>query len=256
MVAGAKSGHPGGALGLADIFAVLYFSILTHDPANPHWEGRDRFVLSNGHVCAIRYAAMARAGYFPVEELKTFRRLGSRLQGHPSRLMLPGVETSSGSLGHGLAQSVGMALGTRGTGRRVYCCISDGECQEGSVWEAAMHAAHYELDNLTAFVDRNFIQIDGHTEDVMSLEPLEEKFKGFGWEVFHENGHDVERIARVFGHAGSVKGKPSVIVFHTTLGKGVSFMENNHEWHGKPPTAEEAGRALAELEEERRRIEG
>lgn len=256
MVAGAKSGHPGGPLGLAEIFSVLYFNTLRHDPTRPEWEDRDRLVLSNGHVCAIRYAAMARSGYFPIAELETFRRLGSRLQGHPSRLYLPGLETSSGSLGHGLAQAVGMALGSRGQGHRIYCCLSDGECQEGSTWEAALHAAHYGTDNLTAFVDRNFIQIDGHTEDVMSLEPLGEKFGAFGWEVFHEDGHDVEGIISAFERCRSVKERPSIIIFRTTLGKGVSFMENNNEWHGKPPSPEEADKALAELLEGRKKITG
>jgi len=255
MVAEAHSGHPGGPLGLAEIFSVLYFHLLRHDPKNPDWEDRDRLVLSNGHVCAVRYAAMARSGYFSVEELVTFRRLESRLQGHPSRIYLPGLETSSGSLGHGLAQAVGMALGSRGKGFRIYCSLSDGECQEGSTWEAALHAAHYKVDNLTAFVDRNFIQIDGNTEKIMSLEPLGAKFRAFGWETFHENGHDVEKIIAAFERARTVKGKPSVIIFHTTLGKGVSFMENNNEWHGKPPTPEEGKKALKELAEERKRIE-
>ena len=256
MVAEARSGHPGGAIGLAEIFTVLYFNILKHDPKNPEWEERDRLVLSNGHVCAVMYAAMARSGYFPVEELMTFRRLGSRLQGHPATIFLPGLETSSGSLGHGLAQAVGIALASRGKGYRIYCSLSDGECQEGGTWEAALHASHYKLGNLTAFVDRNFIQLDGPTEEIMSLEPLGEKFKSFGWEVFQEDGHDVEGIIRAFNRAKSVTEKPSVILFRTTLGKGVSFMENNHEWHGKPPSPEEARKALQDLAEERRKIEG
>ncbi len=249
MVTKAKSGHPGGPLGLADIFSALYFHILHHDPKNPTLPTRDRLVLSNGHVCAVRYAAMALAGYFPVEELDSFRKLGSRLQGHPSTRYLPALETSSGSLGQGLSVAVGLALGARYQDHKykVYACISDGECAEGMTWEAVQSAVHYKLDNLIAFVDRNFIQIDGFTEDVMKLEPLAEKFRAFGWNVLEADGHDISEIINSFTKAKEHKGSPSVIIFRTVLGKGVSFMENRPEWHGSPPSPEQAEKALAEL---------
>lgn len=250
MVAAAKSGHPGGPLGLADIFAALYFKILNHKPNNPFWDERDRLVLSNGHVCAVRYASMALAGYFPLEELATFRKLGSRLQGHPSTRYLPEAETSSGSLGQGLSIACGMALGAKlkKQSHKVYACISDGECGEGMTWEAAQSAVHYKLDNLIAFMDRNFIQIDGFTEEIMKLEPLGEKFEKFGWNVIHADGHNMEEILTSFERAKLHKGSPTLIVFRTTLGKGVSFMENKPEWHGNPPNLEQAQKALEELQ--------
>jgi transketolase len=249
MVTQAKSGHPGGPLGLADIFSALYFHVLNHDPLNPDLSTRDRLVLSNGHVCAVRYAAMALAGYFPLEELASFRKLGSRLQGHPSTRYLPAVETSSGSLGQGLSVAVGLALGARhqNQSHKVYACISDGECGEGMTWEAAQSAVHYKLDNLIAFMDRNFIQIDGFTEDIMRLEPLGDKFRSFGWNVLEADGHDMPVILESFSKAKDHKGGPTLIVFKTTLGKGVSFMENKPEWHGTPPNSDQATKALAEL---------
>ncbi len=249
MVAAANSGHPGGPLGLADIYAALYKKILKHDPKNPRWEKRDRLILSNGHVCAVRYAAMALTGYFPVEELLTFRNINSRLQGHPSTRYMEGIESSSGSLGQGLSVAVGLSLGARLRKEtyKIYACISDGECGEGMTWEAAQSAVHYKTDNLIAFMDRNFIQIDGHTEDVMRLEPLGKKFEVFGWNVIEADGHKIPDILDAFRMAGDHKGSPTLIVFRTTLGKGVSFMENQAKWHGTPPSKEEEAIALREL---------
>ncbi|WCL49861.1 transketolase [Leptospira sp. GIMC2001] len=249
MVTAAKSGHPGGPLGLADIYAVLYKKVLKHDPKNPNWEGRDRLILSNGHVCAVRYAAMGLSGYFPEEDLLTFRNINSRLQGHPSTRYMEGLESSSGSLGQGLSVSVGLALGARlkGEKHKIYTCISDGECGEGMTWEAAQSAVHYKTDNLIAFMDRNFIQIDGNTEEVMRLEPLGEKFRTFGWNVIDANGHNVSEIIEAFEKAATHKGSPTLIVFKTTLGKGVSYMENQPKWHGTPPSKEQEEEALKEL---------
>lgn len=249
MVHAAKSGHPGGPLGLADIYSALYFKVLNHDPKNPNRENRDRLILSNGHVCAVRYASMALAGYFPVEELATFRKLESRLQGHPSISYLEGLESSSGSLGQGLSIATGLAMGLRlqKNPAKVYACISDGECGEGMTWEAAQSAVHYKLDNLIAFMDRNFIQIDGSTEEVMRLEPLPQKFKSFGWNVIEADGHDIDQILGSFEEAKSHTGSPTLIVFRTVLGKGVSFMENKPEWHGTPPNDDQAKKALEEL---------
>lgn len=258
MLVEAGSGHSAGPLGMADIFTALYFHILSHDPKNPDWKERDRLFLSNGHICPVRYAAMAEAGYFPKEELKTLRKLGSRLQGHPERAKLPGVETTSGPLGSGLAQAAGYAYAARidppsqGSGEaskkfRVYCICSDGEHDAGNHWEAVLFAGKYKLSNLTAIVDRNNIQIDGYTEDVMPLEPLEDKYKAFNWHVLDINGHNIEEIIDACEHAKAVYEKPTVIIAHTIPGKGVSFMENLPEWHGKPPNAEEAKKALHEL---------
>lgn len=249
MLVEAGSGHSAGPLGMADIFTALYFHILNHNPANPEWEERDRLFLSNGHICPVRYAAMAEAGYFPKEELKTLRKLGTRLQGHPERARLPGVETTSGPLGSGLAQAAGYAYAGRLDNKkfRVYCICSDGEHDEGNHWEAVLFAGKYKLSNLTAIVDRNNIQIDGHTEDVMPLEPLEDKYKAFNWHVLHIDGHNFQEIINAVEHAKAVYEKPTVIIAHTIPGKGVSFMENLPEWHGKPPNAEEAKKALHEL---------
>lgn len=267
MLVEAGSGHSAGPLGMADIFTVLYFHILNHNPKNPEWEERDRLFLSNGHICPVRYAAMAHAGYFPIEELATLRKLGSRLQGHPERLRLPGVETTSGPLGSGLAQSAGYAYASRippshkateGQGRprwRVYCVCSDGEHDEGNHWEAVMFAGKYKLSNLTAIIDRNNIQIDGHTEDVMPLEPLEDKYKAFNWHVLDIDGHNFQEIIDACEHAKAVYEEPTVIIAHTIPGKGVSFMENLPEWHGKPPNKEEARKALNELRTLKGKIE-
>ncbi len=249
MVTAANSGHPGGPLGLADIYAALYTKILKHDPKNPDWNLRDRLILSNGHVCAVRYASMALSGYFPVEDLLTFRGINSYLQGHPSTRYMKGIESSSGSLGQGLSVSVGLALGARLKNEKhtIYTCISDGECGEGMTWEAAQSAVHYKVDNLIVFMDRNFIQIDGNTEDVMRLEPLDKKFEIFGWNVINADGHNMEEIFSAFEKASTHKGSPTLIVFKTILGKGVSFMENNPKWHGTPPNKEQEAQALAEL---------
>jgi transketolase len=237
MLVEAGSGHSAGPLGMADIFTALYFEILNHDPKNPEWEERDRLMLSNGHICPVRYAAMAEAGYFPVEELKTLRKLGTRLQGHPERKRLPGVETTSGPLGSGLAQASGYAYAAKMDGKkfRVYCITSDGEHEEGNHWEAVNFASKYQLSNLTAIVDRNFIQIDGFTEDIMPMEPMIEKYKAFNWNVIDIDGHNFEEIINATDRAKEMTKKPTVIIAHTTPGKGVSYMENDFKWHGTPP---------------------
>ena len=249
MLLEAGSGHSAGPLGMADIFTALYFHILNHDPKDLSWEERDRLFLSNGHICPVRYTAMAHAGYFPKEWLKTLRKLGSPLQGHPEKDRLPGVETTSGPLGSGLAQASGYAYAARMDGKkfRIYCICSDGEHDAGNHWEAVLFAGKYNLANLTAIVDRNNIQIDGHTEDVMPLEPLEDKYKAFNWHVLHIDGHNMQAIIDACDHAKSVYENPTVIIAHTIPGKGVSFMENLPEWHGKPPNTEEARKALSEL---------
>lgn len=249
MLVAAGSGHSAGPLGMADIFTALYFNILNHDPKNPDWEDRDRLILSNGHICPVRYAAMAHAGYFPISELKTLRKLGSRLQGHPHRTALPGVETTSGPLGSGLSQACGLALAGKidRAKWRVICLMSDGEQDEGNTWEAAMFAGKYKINNLTALMDRNNIQIDGFTEDVMPLEPLKDKYEAFGWHVLEIDGHNMQQIIDAFSEAKNIFEKPTLILAHTTPGKGVSFMENKYEWHGKPPNKDEAKLALEQL---------
>ena len=256
MLIEAGSGHTGGPLGMADIFTAFYFHILRHDPRRPEWPDRDRLVLSNGHICPIQYAALARAGYFPVDELKTLRKINSRLQGHPHRTALPGVETTSGPLGSGLSQSIGMALAARLDGKksRVYCFMSDGEHQEGNTWEAIMFAGKNKLDNLTAVMDRNNIQIDGNTESIMPLEPLREKYESFNWHVVEIGGHDIHEIISAVAEAHAIHERPTMIIAHTIPGKGVSFMENDYKWHGKPPKPDEAKAALKELKTERERI--
>jgi transketolase len=250
MTHAAGCGHPGGSLSAVDILTVLYFHKMNHNPKKPNWENRDRFVLSKGHACPALYSALAEVGYFPKEELRTFRKLGSRLQGHPSTVYgVPGVEASTGSLGQGLGMAVGMALAYRLDKRnaRIYAMIGDGESQEGSIWEAAMSAAHYGLDNLTAFLDRNMLQIDGCTEDVMSLEPLEHKWKGFGWNVIVIDGHDMNQIVDAIEDAENVKGMPTMIIANTVKGKGVSFMENELKFHGVAPNDEEYEQAMKEF---------
>lgn len=255
MLLEAKSGHSAGPLGMADVFTVLYLTdALKQDPKNPDWPERDRIVLSNGHICPVQYAAMARAGYFPVDELKTLRKFGSRLQGHPHREKLPGIETSSGPLGSGLSQAAGMAYGfkldknqARLPMRQVVCLMGDGELDCGQVWEAAMWAGKNKLDNLTAIIDRNNIQIDGFTEDVMPLEPLREKFEAFSWHVLEVDGNNLRDIHDAIFEARAIFEKPVCIIAHTIPGKGVDFMEFDFTWHGKPPNAEEAKKALDEL---------
>jgi transketolase len=243
----AGSGHPGGSLSAADIAAVLYFSEMNIDPQNPKLAGRDRFVLSKGHAAPLLYAVLAEKGYFPKDELNGLRKLGALLQGHPN-MKVPGVEMSTGSLGQGFSASVGMALASRmDGGGRVYALLGDGELEEGLVWEAAMAAGHYKLDNLCVIVDFNGLQIDGRTDDVMRVAPIDEKFRSFGFHVVCIDGHSIREIADAFDTARSVKGKPTAIVARTVKGKGVSFMENEAGWHGKAPSEEEALKAMAEL---------
>lgn len=237
MLAEAGSGHSAGSLGLADIFTALYFEVMKHDPKNPNWEERDRLVLSCGHNAPVLYVTLAEAGYFPVAELKTLRKLNTRLQGHPHREALPGLETTSGPLGSGLSQASGMALAGKmdQSNWRVVCVMSDGEQDEGNTWEAAMFAAKYKLNNLTAIMDRNGIQIDGFTEDIMPLESLKAKYEAFGWYVIEINGHDIQSIVNAFAEAETIHTQPILILAHTTPGKGVDFMENDFKWHGTPP---------------------
>ncbi len=250
MIAQAGSGHPGGSLSAADIITTLYFRVLRHDPKDPQWPERDRFILSKGHAAPILYAALAETGYFPVAELETLRKMDSRLQGHTDRGLTPGVEMSAGSLGMGLSFAIGIALAARLNSRtyRTYALLSDGECQEGQTWEAALAAAQFKLDNLTAVVDCNGIQLSGRTCDIMTLEPLIQKWQAFGWQVIDIDGHDFDQILGAFPAAERTKGRPTVITARTIKGKGVSFMENNVAFHGKAPTPEEARRALKELE--------
>jgi len=247
----AKSGHSAGPLGMADIFTALYFHVLNHDPKNPGWPDRDRVVVSNGHICPVLYAALANAGYFAMEELMTLRKINSRLQGHPHRNSLPGLETTSGPLGSGISQSIGMALAARLDKKknRIYCLTSDGEHQEGNTWEAIMFAGKQgsKLNNLTVIMDRNNIQIDGFTEQVMPLEPLRQKYEAFNWHVIEVDGHDILEFVAAVNEAKAIYEKPTVIIAHTIPGKGVSFMEGDYAWHGKPPNPEEAKVALAEL---------
>jgi transketolase len=250
MLLEAKSGHSAGPLGMADVFTVLYFTdAIKHDPKNQNLEERDRIILSNGHICPVQYAAMANAGYFPREELKTLRKFGSRLQGHPHREKLPGIETSSGPLGSGLSQAAGMAAAFKLDGKKnqVVCLMGDGELDCGQIWEAAMWAGKNQLDNLTAIIDRNNIQIDGFTEDVMPLEPLKEKFEAFGWHVLEIDGNNLRDIHDAIFEARAIFEKPVCIIAHTIPGKGVDFMEFDFTWHGKPPNANEAKKALDEL---------
>ena len=249
MLLAAGSGHSAGPLGMADVFTALYFHILKHDPKKPDWPERDRLILSNGHICPVQYATMAHAGYFPVEELKTLRKFGSRLQGHPHREKLPGMETSSGPLGSGLSQVIGMALADRIDKKThfFYCLMGDGELNAGEVWEALMLGGKERLWNIIGIIDRNNIQIDGFTEDVMPLEPLREKFEAFGWHVLEIDGHNFEEIVDAIEEAKAIFEKPKIIIAHTIPGKGVDFMERKFEWHGKPPNKEEAEIALKEL---------
>lgn len=259
MLEEAGSGHSAGPLGLADIFTALYFSVLKHDPKHPDWDERDILLLSNGHCTPVRYAAMAEAGYFPKKELMTLRKLGSRLQGHPERTKLPGLENTSGPLGSGLSQACGMALAMRmdkQPHRNVYVVMGDGEQDEGNVWEAAMLAGKYRLDNVIAITDRNNIQIDGFTEDVMPLEDFRGKWESFGWHVIEIDGNDIEAVIDACAMARAIHEKPVMIVAHTIPGKGVDFMENDFHWHGMPPNHEQAKQALHELRTLKGKIRG
>ncbi|MGG7060058.1 transketolase [Clostridium tertium] len=249
MLTESCSGHPGGSLSAADILTTLYFGEMNINPENPKDENRDRFVLSKGHAAPVLYSVLARRGYFPVEELNTLRKIGSRLQGHPSMKCLPGVDMSTGSLGQGISSAVGMALAGKLDNKeyRVYTLLGDGELEEGQVWEAAMSAAHYKLDNLTAFVDFNGLQIDGDITKVMNPSPIDKKFEAFGWNVLVIDGHDIEEIQDAIEKAKRFKGKPTVVVCNTVKGKGVSFMENQASWHGTAPSKEQCEQALAEI---------
>ncbi len=253
MLAVAGSGHTAGPLGMADIFAALYLEIMRHDPDRPDWDERDRLILSNGHIVPIRYAAMAHTGYFPMEEALSLRAFGSRLQGHPERTRLPGLETTSGPLGEGLGQAAGIALGAvlDQSDVRTYCVLSDAEMQCGATWEAAMFAGTRQLDHLMAIIDRNGIQIGGTTETVMPLEPLVEKFEAFGWHVVEVDGNNIEMFVDAVGQGRSVSGKPTAIIAHTVPGKGVPEIEGDYRWHGKVPTSEQAAAWIDHLERAR-----
>ncbi len=249
MLVAAGSGHTAGPMGMADIFAALYFDILNHDPKNPEWEERDRLILSNGHIVPVRYAAMAHAGYFPVEECLTLRKFGSRLQGHPERERLPGLETTSGPLGSGLGQAAGIAYGARMDGKKfhVYCAMSDGEHDAGNIWESAMFIGANKLSNLTGIIDRNNIQINGLTEDVMPLESLRNKYEAFGWHVLECDGNNIAAFVDMVGEAKAITERPTVIIAHTVPGKGIKEIEYDYHWHGTPPNAEQAKKWLQEL---------
>jgi transketolase len=250
MTSAAGSGHPGGSLSSAELFAALYFNILRHNPKDPEWEGRDKFVLSKGHVAPGLYAALAESGYFPTEELLTLRKLGSRLQGHPVRGKLPGIEMSTGSLGQGLSMACGLALAAKMDGKdtRIYCLVGDGELQSGQNWEALMLAAHYKLNNLTVLVDRNRLQIMGKTEETLSIDPLQAKLKAFGLNVMSIDGHNVKKIIKACKKAGT-SASPAAIVLNTIKGKGVSFMENNADFHGRACKPDEKEKAVMEIQE-------
>ena len=249
MIAKAGSGHPGGSLSAVEIVVALYWKVLRHKPADPVWKDRDRFILSKGHAVPVLYAALAEQGYFPLKELDTLRKIDSFLQGHADHCCTPGIEMSSGSLGQGLSFSVGTALAGRldKASWRVYALLSDGECEEGQTWEAAMSAGMFKLDNLTAIVDKNGIQLSGFTKDIMNSDPLTKKFESFGWNVIEIDGHDLTQVLDALKKAQTVKGQPTVIIARTVKGKGVSFMENNVEFHGKAPNAEQLEKALKEL---------
>ncbi|MFN7545605.1 MAG: transketolase [Acidobacteriota bacterium] len=249
MITAAKSGHPGGSLSATELVVTLFFDTMRHDPANPKWADRDHFILGKGHACPVLYSTMAECGYTPIDQLNSFRRLGSIYQGHPDVRFIPALEASTGSLGQGLSIGLGMALAARLDHRpsRTYVVLGDGEIQEGQVWEAAMFASFHKLDNLACIVDYNKIQLDGFVEDIMPLEPLADKWKSFGWHVIEINGHDIPAVQAAYAEAATVKGKPTVILAHTVKGKGVSFMENNPKWHGTAPSKEECELALKEL---------
>lgn len=249
MIGKAGSGHPGGSLSGVEILTTLYFGLMRHNPKDPQWPERDRFILSKGHAAPVLYATLAESGYFPLEQLSTLRQLDSCLQGHTDRTLTPGVEMSAGSLGQGLSFALGVSLAARlnSAAYRTYVLLGDGECDEGQVWEAAMASAHFKADNLVAIVDNNEIQLDGWNRDIMSLAPFNKKWKAFGWHVIEVNGHDISQLINAFNQAKTVKGKPTLILAHTVKGKGVSFMENNPDFHGKAPSPAEVEKALKEL---------
>ena len=249
MIGQAKSGHPGGSLSATEIVTYLYFEELRIDPANPRWDDRDRFILSKGHAAPVLYAALARRGFFPTEELSTLRKIGSHLQGHPDMKKVPGVDMSTGSLGTGFSAATGIAMACKldKKDNYVYALLGDGELQEGQVWEAAMSAAHYKLANLIAFLDNNGLQIDGNIDDVLSPNPIDAKFAAFGWQVLVIDGHDFKQIADAVAAAKAEKGRPTMIVAKTVKGKGVSYMENQAGWHGSAPNEEQVAQAMAEL---------
>ena len=251
MVTEAASGHPGGSLSAVEILCALYFRVLRHDSKRPDWPDRDRFVLSKGHATPVLYSVLAEAGYFPAEELLTFRKLDSRLQGHSKIGTAPGIEMSAGSLGQGLSYSIGQCLAGRLDGKdyRVYCLLGDGECQEGQTWEAFMCAPYYQLDHLVAVIDRNGIQNDWYVKETMDIDPLDAKLRAFGWHVIDVDGHNFEQLIAAYEEAATIKGKPAAIIARTVKGKGVSFMENNPDWHGKAPSKEQELQALAEIGE-------
>jgi transketolase len=257
MLVEAGSGHTAGPMGMADIFAALYFNVLNHDSKNPEWQERDRLILSNGHIVPVRYAAMAHAGYFPLEETKTLRKFGSRLQGHPERGRLPGLETTSGPLGSGLGQAAGMAYGARMDGKKfhVYCAMSDGEHDAGNIWESVMFAGANKLYNLTGIIDRNNIQINGMTEEVMPLENLRGKYEAFGWHVLECDGNNMPAFIDCANEAKAIVEKPTVIIAHTVPGKGIKEIEYDYKWHGNPPNKEQAAKWLQELRTLKGKIE-
>ncbi len=254
----AGSGHSAGPLGMADVFTALYFYVLNHDPENPKWKDRDRVLLSNGHIAPVWYVTLAHAGYFPKEEIFTLRKLNSRLQGHPHFGSLPGIENTGGPLGQGLSQAIGMALSAKMNDEKhqIYCLMSDGEHDEGQVWEAVLFAGKNKINNITAIMDRNNIQIDGMTEDIMPLEPIKEKYEAFNWHVLEVDGHNIESIIDACNMAKTIYEKPVMIIAHTIPGKGVDFMEFEYSWHGKPPKPDEAKLALKELRTLKGRIRG
>lgn len=250
MIGEAKSGHPGGALSAVEILVTLYWDVLRHDPAQPAWPDRDRFILSKGHACPVLYAVLAECGYTPIDQLMTLRKLGSIYQGHPDRRFIPALEASTGSLGQGLSMGMGMSLAARLDGRpsRTYVLLGDGEIQEGQIWEAAMFGAFHKVDSIVALVDYNRIQLDGFVKDIMELEPLVAKWRSFGWHTLEVNGHDIAALQAAFAEAAGTKGAPTAIIAHTIKGKGVSFMENNPKFHGVAPTPAEVEQALKELQ--------
>ncbi|MEO5922903.1 MAG: transketolase [Bryobacteraceae bacterium] len=249
MIFAAKSGHPGGSLSIAEIVVTMFFDVLRHDPANPKWKDRDRFILSKGHCCPILYATMAECGYCPKETLNTLRKLGSIYQGHPDVRFFPALEASTGSLGQGLSLALGMGLAAKmdSSPARSYVVLGDGEIQEGQIWEAAMFGSFHKVDNVVAIVDWNRIQLDGFVKDILALDPLADKWRSFGWHVIEADGHDVTALQKAFAEAAATKGKPTCILAHTVKGKGVSFMENNPKFHGAAPTPEEFEKAMQEL---------